>query len=147
MIMHKQTDAVAKYYKHTHSRTLAQAHVRTPSSCDADECEDWLSLAPRLSSLWLNSNQLKTLPSGVFSDLSALRLLVCLRECGSEWVCVSLSHTHTYAFVFFCIFPRFPPIFHLRVFELIKCLLCMHCSSWRCTNHSCTHAQTDRGIA
>jgi len=44
---------------------------------------------------------------------------------------------------FFAIFLSFfPIIFPFRVFELIKCLLCMHSSSWRCTNHSCT--RTDR---
>ena len=36
---------------------------------------------PSLVKLSLRENKLSTLPSGVFSNLSSLRSLVCLREC------------------------------------------------------------------
>ncbi len=55
------------------------------------ECEAWLSLASALSVLRLYNNHLTTLPEGVFSNLSSLRSLVCLRGCESDWVWEWLS--------------------------------------------------------
>jgi hypothetical protein len=51
---------------------------------------------PSLVKLSLRENQLSTLPSGVFADLSSLRSLVCLREFESVLVrvCLSLALSH-----------------------------------------------------
>ena len=84
MHAHAQTQpgALANEHKHTHARahTHTHTHPHTTSSCDADECDALLSLAPPLSLLELDGNLLATLPEGVFSGLLSLRSLVCRRE-------------------------------------------------------------------
>ena len=110
---------------HWHTHTL-----HTPSSCDAEECDAWLSLAPPLSDLYLNDNKL-TLPPGVFSGLSSLRSLMCLRESESEWVseCVSLTHTWTRLslLLFSCIvYFIMCPFLWVKHRPICVCLMCAY---------------------
>ena len=116
------------YYRNTTSTHWHTHTLHTPSSCDDEECEAWLSLASPLSDLYLNDNNL-TLSPGVFSGLSSLRSLVCLRESEREWVseCVSLSHTWTrlsflrFSCIAYFIRCHFLWVKHRRIFVSLMC--------------------------
>ncbi len=66
----RQTDALSKYYQHMTS-------VRSDSRSSS-------------SDLNLDNNKLSELPPDVFSDLSSLRSLVCLKESETVFVRVCL---------------------------------------------------------
>ena len=100
--MRRRTDAAAKFYKQTHTRTLActRTHAHTLELQCRRECEAWLSLAPPLSFLGLAGNKIAMIPSELFSGLSSLRsfLLSLTQTC----TCLFIQFS---CFVYFIIFP------------------------------------------
>jgi hypothetical protein len=94
---HRQTDALAKYYRHIHSHTHTRTHLHT---LELWSRRVWgLTIFRPLSSLDLRYNKLTELPS--FPGFSSLRSLVCMGDgvcvcvCERESVFVVHKHTHT----------------------------------------------------
>jgi len=98
----------------THTHTHTHMHTNTLDlRCRRVRGLTFFCSPLPLSEIDLQGNKLTTLPSGIFSGLSALRLLVCLNEGEIECVRVSLtlsffSLVFLYRFLTWFI-SRFPP--------------------------------------